>query len=110
VHAHKLCRSEHGLLHSTGYYTQSTGDQDGRRQLGAPISAGIVSIDRATARALRSTNELNVKSVSGSAARHSQRFARRIAPVFDNPNGTRLSPMSWVRPVTYVSGLDTGWT
>src|SRR5664279_4284590 len=24
----------------------------------------------------------------------------------DNPFGTRLSPMSWVRPVTYVSGLD----
>src|SRR5882672_1221916 len=24
----------------------------------------------------------------------------------DNPFGTRLSPMSWVRGVTYVSGLD----
>ena len=24
----------------------------------------------------------------------------------DNPFGTRLSPMSWVRPVTYVSGPD----
>jgi hypothetical protein len=24
----------------------------------------------------------------------------------DNPFGTRLSSMSWVRPVTHVSGLD----
>ena len=24
----------------------------------------------------------------------------------DNPFGTRLSPMSWVRGVAYVSGLD----
>jgi hypothetical protein len=26
----------------------------------------------------------------------------------DNPFGTRLSPMSEVRPVTYVSGLEMG--
>jgi hypothetical protein len=26
---------------------------------------------------------------------------------FDNPNGPRLSPMSQVRSVTYVSGPDT---
>ncbi len=29
-----------------------------------------------------------------------------VPATIDNPFGTRLSPMSWVRPVTYVFGLD----
>jgi hypothetical protein len=32
-----------------------------------------------------------------------------LSASLDNPFGSRLSPMSWVRPVTYVSGLDDGF-
>lgn len=31
---------------------------------------------------------------------------QRTLQAIDNPFGTRLSPMSWGRSVTYVSGLD----
>jgi hypothetical protein len=33
-------------------------------------------------------------------------WSRKPCNPLDNPFGTRLSPMSWVRPVTHVSGLD----
>jgi hypothetical protein len=32
---------------------------------------------------------------------------QRTLQTIDNPFGTRLSPMSWVRSVTHVSGSDT---
>jgi hypothetical protein len=38
--------------------------------------------------------------------RHASRRAAAAVAVLDNPFGTRLSPMSQVRSVTHVSGLD----
>jgi hypothetical protein len=32
---------------------------------------------------------------------------QKILQPLDNPFGTRLSPMSWLRSVTHVSGLNT---
>ena len=32
---------------------------------------------------------------------------QKTLQIIENPFGTRLSPMSWVQSVTYVSGSDT---